>query len=136
MKTVFSIWQQRIAPVFDTAQQIHLVDAMGGRIMAESDHLVDADLSRRIAWLNAQDVRTVVCGAISRPWQDRLEAAGLTVVPFVAGDLANVVQAWLSGALRGTAFTMPGCCGRRRMRCGGCGAGGRGRQGGGRSRAG
>ena len=134
MKTAFSIWQQRIAPVFDTAQQIHLVDAMGGRITAESDHLVDADLSRRIAWLNAQDVRTVVCGAISRTWQDRLEAAGLTVVPFVAGDLANVVQAWLSGALRGTAFTMPGCCGRRRMRCG-CGGGGRGQQGGGRGRA-
>ena len=94
---------------------------MGGRITAESDHLIDADLPRRITWLKAQDVRTVVCGAISRPWQERLEAAGLTVVPFVAGDLANVVQAWFSGALRGSAFTMPGCCGRRRMRCGrGC----------------
>jgi len=124
MKTAFSIWQQRIAPVFDTAQQIRLVDTTGDRIMAESDHLLDADLTRRIAWLNAQDVRTLVCGAISRPWQDRLEASGLTVVSFVAGDLANVVQAWLSGTLSGAAFMMPGCCGRRRMRCG-CGGGGR-----------
>ena len=76
MKMAFSIWQQRIAPVFDTAQQIRLVDTTGDRITAESDHLLDADLTRRIAWLNAQDVRTLVCGAISRPWQDRLEASG------------------------------------------------------------
>ena len=118
MKTVFSVWQQRIAPVFDTARQVHLVDAAGGRITAESDHEVDADLSQRIAWLKVQDVGTVVCGAISRPWQERLEAAGLTVVPFVSGELAEVMQAWLDGTLRGTAFAMPGCCGRRRMRCG------------------
>ena len=32
----------------------------------------------------------------------------------------------LETALRGAAFTMPGCCGRRRMRRG-CGGAGRGR---------
>lgn len=136
MKTAFSVWEQRIAPVFDTSRQVYLVESDGMQLTAETAHTISGkDVSQRVEWLADQGVGTLVCGAISRPWQERLEAAGLTVIPFVAGDLANVVQAWLSGALRGSAFTMPGCCGRRRMRCG-CGAGGRGRQGGGRGRAG
>jgi predicted Fe-Mo cluster-binding NifX family protein len=134
MKTAFAVWRQRIAPVFDTAPQIRLVDSTEKRITAETDYLVDSDLSRRIAWLTAHDVQAVVCGAITRPWQERLEAAGFKVFPFVAGEVREVVQAWLSGALRGSAFTMPGCCGRRRMRCG-CGGGGCGQQGAGRGRA-
>jgi predicted Fe-Mo cluster-binding NifX family protein len=120
VKTAFSIWEQRIAPVFDTARQILLIEAVDGRVTTESEHQIDADPARRLAWMNAQGVQTLVCGAVSRPLQERLLAAGIAVFPFVAGDRRQVVRAFLSGALRGAAFTMPGCCGRRRMRCG-CG---------------
>jgi len=38
------------------------------------------------------------------------------VIPFVAGGLREVIQAWRDGKLNGAAFAMPGCCGRRRQR--------------------
>ncbi len=76
--------------------------------------------SQAVEWLQEQHVGTVVCGAISRPIQEQLSAAGIEVVPFVAGELREVVRAWFSGGLYGAAFTMPGCCGRRRMRRGCC----------------
>lgn len=129
MKTAFSVWGQRIAPVFDTARQIHLVESDGTRITAEKPHALSGeDVTQKVAWLAAQGVATLVCGAVSRPLQEQLAAAGITVIPFVAGDLRQVIQASFDGTLSGAEFTMPGCCGRRRMRRqhgGGCCCGGK-----------
>jgi len=117
MKTAFSVWEQRIAPVFDTARQVHLVESDGTRIMTEKAlALTGEDLPQKVACLADLEVTTLVCGAVSRPLQEQLTAAGITVVPFVAGDLRQVIQASFDGTLTGAAFTMPGCCGRRRMR--------------------
>ncbi len=41
---------------------------------------------------------------------------GIQVVPFIAGDLHEVVQAWLSDSLDHAAFALPGCYGRRGRR--------------------
>ena len=123
MKTAFSVWEQRIAPVFDTARQIHLVESDGTRITAEKAHAISGeDVPQKVAWLAEQGVTTLVCGAVSRPLQERISAVGIKVVPFVAGDLRQVIQASFDGSLNGAAFTMPGCCGRRRGR-GGAGRG-------------
>ncbi|GEM_PF-521200 len=116
VKTAFSVWEQRIAPVFDTAKQLYLVESENGLVTAEAAYLVDVDLTRRLAWLTARGVQTLVCGAVSRPLQERLAAAGIQVVPFVAGELRAVIRASLDGTLCGAAFAMPGCCNQRRRR--------------------
>ena len=114
MKTAFSVWDQRIAPVFDTARQIHLVESDGTRITAEKAHAISGEnVPQMVTWLAEQGVTTLVCGAVSRPLQERLAAAGIKIVPFVAGELRQVIQASFDGSLSGSAFTMPGCCGRR-----------------------
>lgn len=117
MKTAFSVWEQRIAPVFDTSRQIHLVESDGTRIISKRVFAISGeDVPQMLTWLSEQGVDTLVCGAVSRPLQERLAAIGIKVFPFVAGDLRQVITALLDGSLKGAAFTMPGCCGRRRMR--------------------
>ncbi len=117
MKTAFSVWENRIAPVFDTARQIHLVEFDGMRIAAEKAHAISGDeVTQKVSWLAEQGVSTLVCGAVSRPLQERLSAVGIKVVPFVAGELREVILASLDGTLCGAAFAMPGCCGQRRRR--------------------
>jgi predicted Fe-Mo cluster-binding NifX family protein len=65
-------------------------------------------------------VGTLVCGAISRPTLAVIEAYGIEVRPFLAGELCEVVLAWLEGKLDGSTFGMPGCgCRHRRSRGGG-----------------
>jgi predicted Fe-Mo cluster-binding NifX family protein len=61
-------------------------------------------------------VGTLVCGAISRPFQEMVAAYGIRVIPFVAGDLSDVIEAWLSGNLESDIFVMPGYSGRGRGR--------------------
>ncbi len=125
-KAAFACNEDRIAPVFDTARRVRLVEAGSGRILAASEEALGEEMpARRAARLEELGAGTLVCGAISRPLHEMVASRGILVIPFVAGDLDEIVAAWLSGALRGDAFAMPGCCGRR-----GRGFRGRGRRGG------
>ncbi len=119
MKIAFAFWDNRIAPVFDTSRQIYVIDAESGHIVREAEEdLTDDLLVRKILRLVELGIDTVVCGAISRSTYELVSAYGIHVVPFVAGDLDEVIRVWLSGNLDSETFTMPGCGGRggRRIR--------------------
>jgi predicted Fe-Mo cluster-binding NifX family protein len=117
MKAAFATWNSRIAPVFDVARVVRVVEAKAGRLVSEAKEIqlegMPVNRALRLAELG---VGTLVCGAISRPVHDMVASHGIRVIPFVAGDVDSVVKAWLSGELVGDAFAMPGCCRRRRHR--------------------
>lgn len=122
MKTAFAHWDNRIAPVFDIARHIRVVESDNGRIVEESEVLLeDGSPVRRVVDLAQLNISTLVCGAISRQLQEMVMSSGIQVVPFVAGDLREVTRAWLEGTLEHERFAMPGCCRRgrayRRRRC-------------------
>jgi predicted Fe-Mo cluster-binding NifX family protein len=117
MKVAFACWQHRIAPVFDTARLLHLIEVAGCEVAAEQDAVLPNELPlARVLRLVELEVGFLVCGAISRPLQELVGAYGIEVIPFVAGNLEDVVPAYLAGDLRRGAFAMPGCCGRGRGR--------------------
>lgn len=116
-RTAFAYWENRIAPVFDTTRRIRIVEVESGQIAREEQQtLTDALPEQRPAELARLGVETLVCGAISRRLEEIAEAHGIRVVSFVSGDLREVIDAWLAGRLRGSAFAMPGCHGRGRHR--------------------
>jgi predicted Fe-Mo cluster-binding NifX family protein len=117
MKAAFAYLNKRIAPVFDTAQQIHVVEVESNCIISETQELVAHDLPmQKTLRLAELGVGALICGAISQPLQAMVAAYGIQVIPFVAGDLREVIRAWLSGNLKRDIFAMPGCCGRARSR--------------------
>jgi len=117
MKAAFPFWENRIAPVFDTARQICIVEVESGRIVHEGREPLTGDLpTQKALRLTELSVATLVCGAISRPLQEMLIGCGIQVVPFVSGDLSEVIHAWISGKFNRSAFAMPGCLRRRRCR--------------------
>ncbi len=113
MKIAFAYWDKRIAPVFDTARQIHVVKAKSGRIISEVQETLPEDMPvQKTLRLVELGIAALVCGAISRPLHVMIASYGIQVIPFVAGDLDEVVQAWLRGDLKHDYYAMPGCCGR------------------------
>jgi hypothetical protein len=69
-------------------------------------------------------VGTLVCGAISGRLHSMVSVHGIRVNPFVAGELDEIVKAWLVGNLRGDSFVEPrepglACQGEPCARCGG-----------------
>lgn len=109
-RIAFSLWNERIAPVFDVAKNLWIVDAIEGKIVGQTGRRFSGDdpqeRSMRLATLQ---VEQLVCGAITRSSFDALTERGIKVVSFVAGDIEQVLQAWLSGRLNDGHLAMPGC---------------------------
>lgn len=124
MKAAFSIWNHRIAPVFDVSDRIVLVECNSGKIIHQEEKILPNDLPVQVA-LRLAETKTqmLICGAISRGMHTIINSYGISVIPFVSGDLGEVIDAWLSGRTDWSNFAMPGCKGYGRRRSGGRGSG-------------
>lgn len=110
MRTAFSLWNERIAPVFDVGRQIWIVDAEQGCITAQvGKRFTSRDPQVRAVKLAELHVGQLVCGAISREASDALTHRGIQVVSFISGELNQIIHAWLSGTLNDERLMMPGC---------------------------
>ncbi|MCK9274847.1 MAG: hypothetical protein M0P57_07140 [Syntrophales bacterium] len=115
MKAAFAQWENRIAPVFDVAHRFYIIEIDSGQVIWEAYEELLYDLPvRKVSRLVELGIEVLVCGAISRPLHEMVRACGIQVIPFVAGDLVQVMRAWLSDRLDGDVFAMPGCMGRGR----------------------
>jgi hypothetical protein len=54
MKIAFAYWENRIAPVFDTAQQIYAVKAESGQIVSEAQKMPPGDFPVRMERQNSK----------------------------------------------------------------------------------
>jgi hypothetical protein len=116
-KAAFAYWENRIAPVFDTARHIHVVEIESGKIIGESlEVLPEMMPSAKALRLTELGIGTLVCGAISGIMRDLIEAYEIQVISFVAGDAKEVIQAWLTEGISDGLFVMPGCGRRDRHR--------------------
>lgn len=120
MKTAMITWNDRIAPVFDTALEAVVIETEQQVIIGrETISLPEGNPLDKIVALAEVGVSVVICGAISNPFRYQAMAYGVTVYAFIAGDVEAVIEAWLRNKLDWNAFAMPGC-GRRRRRGKGC----------------
>jgi predicted Fe-Mo cluster-binding NifX family protein len=125
MRLAVTVWNKRIAPVFDCACTALVLEVSDGEIADEAAvSLKPSGIDERAEFLRAAGVDELICGAVSREAQRALRDRRIVVHPFISGDVSAVVAARLRGDLRDESFSMPGCaCARRRrgMRRGRCG---------------
>lgn len=114
------VWQGRVSPVFDTAGNLLVVDVAGAREVGRTEvPLSEPMLPRRVTRLVELGVEVLICGAISQALLAMVTSAGIVAVPWVAGNVQEVLGAYLARQLPNPRFLMPGCMGRgrgRRMR--------------------
>jgi predicted Fe-Mo cluster-binding NifX family protein len=101
MKTAFAVWNNRMAPVFDVARRVIVIDpAAAGRGVQTQVLLTGDPPLQKALQLSELGVDCLVCGAISRPLKAVLMARGIQVVACVAGDVQAVIDAWRDRELR------------------------------------
>jgi predicted Fe-Mo cluster-binding NifX family protein len=121
MKTRVAIpaCRERVSPVFDTAGIVLVVDLDGGDPIARIAVDLPEGLPRnRVTRLADNGVDVLLCGAISRPLHEMLEAAGIEVKPFLLGPVDELIRAYIEDRLSEPQYIMPGCYGRRRRQRG------------------
>jgi len=117
MKAAFTEWHGRIAPVFDVAQTVLMVETeMDGNTKERFVGMPGGFPPAKVKFLADQKVDALVCGAISRQAREMAEAAGIQVHSFVAGRIRDIVDAWTHGRLDQVQYSMPGCHRRQRSR--------------------
>ena len=114
MNIAITVWGNRISPVFDAASTLLLVEMDGNRVV-ERD--IRTCQPRRhdsfITLLKDNEVHLLVCGAICEAAVKRVEASGIEVAPFLAGEVERFLESY-AGERDFTEFAMPGC---RHGRC-------------------
>ncbi|MCP4574582.1 MAG: dinitrogenase iron-molybdenum cofactor biosynthesis protein [bacterium] len=117
MRVAIPVWGSRVSPVFDAAGLLLVVDYAGDREVKR--HLVElptGPLSGLVNTVLASRTEELLCGAISRPLLDMLQGEGISVTPFLAGEVECLLEARLGGRLADPCYLMPGCCRGRRHR--------------------
>ena len=110
MKLGLSIWRGRIAPVFDVSREIVLLDIENYAICSRAVKALTADNPiGKAGELVQLGVQTLICGAISQPFVNLLNAYGIEILAFTAGAVEQVVGAYMANALPDPALSMPGC---------------------------
>jgi len=113
----------RVSPLFDVARTLLVADIDGGEVTSRERYEVrSAPPAGRAQQLANLGAATLMCGGISRPMAMMVQGQGIGLVPWVAGEVEEVLAAYATGRLPDPQFMMPGCRGRCRGRA-------RGRQG-------
>jgi len=110
MVLALTVWNERIAPVFDYAGTVMLTElrdwAYGERRFIS---LPKTQAAEKVAVLERAGVEVLLCGAISREALELVARDGIEVRPFAAGPVEEVLQGWLEGRLEDERFSLPGC---------------------------
>lgn len=121
MNIAIPMCRNRISPLFEVAESFWLI-RMDCPDLKELLLLPPTMcIAEKCRVLVGSGVVVVLCGALSRKWQDYLATLGVEVHAFLSGDGADVLLAFLSkerGAL--DCYAMPGrgkgACGHRKRR--------------------
>ena len=117
MKIGVPTWRGVVSPVLDTAERMVIVEeGAGGEATRREVALRAAALPRRVTEIARLELDVLICGAVSRPLAEMLVAGGVTLVPWIAGDVEEVLAAFADGRLEERRFLMPGCGGGRGFR--------------------
>ena len=126
MKVAVPVWNGRVSPVFDTASRFIIFDIENGVEGSRETILIpDVSYLARSKRLSELGIEYLICGAISNHAASLACANGMRIIPWMSGDVEEVIDSFKKGALPEQRFLMPGCRERRRFK--GRGRGGMGR---------
>jgi predicted Fe-Mo cluster-binding NifX family protein len=103
------VFRSRVAPVFDSCHRAVVipVDNTSERERSKLG-LQNLSLTQRVSVLKGAGVTTLICGGISDTLHAMLESSGVCVMAGIAGEIEEVVSAFLSHGLNDPRFSMPG----------------------------
>ena len=113
MKVALTVWENRISPLFDATRMLLIAEISDGEVI--SKHRLPLDCISpfaRAATLEELGVVTLICGGVSEFFAKLIEARNIQIIPFVAGRVDDVIDAYLKDGLCHKKFRMPGCGGR------------------------
>jgi predicted Fe-Mo cluster-binding NifX family protein len=110
MKVAVTVWGERISPVFDSSRRLLIAQIEKAHITERSYLIFEPHRPSHLAnILTALDVKVLICGAVSQAPADVIVAGGITLIPFITGEVDRVLTTYAKGQSMDPDFVMPGC---------------------------
>jgi predicted Fe-Mo cluster-binding NifX family protein len=110
MKVAVPIWQGHVSSVFDFAHKLLLIELENGIEKERKEiELSEQNGLKRAYKLKQLGVRTLICGAISKPLENMLNSLRIQVLSCVTGSTEEILKAYKAGHLGYPKYAMPGC---------------------------
>jgi len=110
MKVAIPVYGNYVSTVFDFAHRLLLVDIENGKETERYEvRLERLSLQQRAEKLKSLGVDVLVCGAISQVLANIVTQSGIEILPYVTGNIEDVIGAYMAGQLIRPEFCMPGC---------------------------
>jgi len=110
MKVAFTVWDEKISPVFDSTDTLLIVEINNNKIKKKTytdfNPKSDNDLTEKLLDIG---IDVFVCGAITQIHYSLIEACKIKLIPFIGGDAKEVIQTFVAGDSLAPTFLMPGC---------------------------
>jgi predicted Fe-Mo cluster-binding NifX family protein len=109
MKIAIPVWQDRVSPLFDSSEHLLVAESAGNRILKQDVISMESlSLFQRIDLLQRLHIEVFACGGITRPILENISNKNIKVIPFICGDVNELLQAILNGKDVKFLFSMPG----------------------------
>ena len=108
-RVAIPIWSGRVCTVFDFAQRLLIVDLEGGKELERKEYsLENVPPLIRASRLLHLNVQVLICGAISNSLASLVINYGIRIIPFICGDIDEILNAYTTGSLAAPQFRLPG----------------------------
>lgn len=115
VKIAIPVFRSRIAPVFDSCRRVFLIQIEHHRQTERTEIYLDRlSFAQRVDALTRAGVTTLICGGISDVLHTTIESSGVSVIAGIAGQVEEVLAAFISNQLDDPRFLMPGRGGKYR----------------------
>lgn len=110
MNVAFTIWGDRISPVFDAAHDLMVAVIEERGVKEKRFYSFDPDrVAALISMLEHDRVAVLICGAISETPATMITESGIHLIPFISGNVGRILDTFAKGGPLSPVFLMPGC---------------------------
>jgi predicted Fe-Mo cluster-binding NifX family protein len=109
IRIALPVFHKRVSPVLDNCTRLLVIDfAQGSEISKQDITLEKFSLVERFNLIKKMNINVIICCAISEVMDHMIKGTDIQLICGIAGDVNQVIAAYLSNHLDDAAFHMPG----------------------------
>ena len=110
MKVAITIWDNRISPVLDSSHMLLIAEIENSKIMNKTNIAYNPQMPSRLPELLSElGIEVLICGAVSQLPADMIESSGVKLIPFITGNVDEILASYAKSATVVPSYLMPGC---------------------------
>lgn len=108
-RVAIPVFESRVSPVLDSCQRMVVIDIKGGcEIRRQEIVLEKMPLNQRLDLFTRWGIRKIICAGVSDVMCRFLSGIEVALISGVAGDIENIINAYICDRLDESCFIMPG----------------------------